>query len=95
MSGTDPISDAIRQQAYEEALRELPGYVAKRWSELPKTMISQAALVWVAYQKLSPDQQLFVFLDLYRRSTVLAIDRANQIADSQSVAIMAMERPAA
>jgi len=37
-----------------------------------------------------------VFGELYCHSTVLAIDRANQIADAQaSCAIMAVEQPAA
>ncbi len=52
------------------------------------------AFDWLRFKGLSELEQMAMFMQLYRRSTVLVIDRANQIADSQSVAVVALERPA-
>jgi hypothetical protein len=83
---SDPIADTIRKQRHDQAMRDLPTYVARRWAQMPKAFTPAVALAWLRFQMLSETEQLAVFLDLYRRSTVQAIDRANQIAESQAAA---------
>ncbi len=85
---TDPITNAIRKQAYDQAIAELPAYVRRRWTELPKSVTPALATAWVRFFAMAPAEQAAVFGELYRRSTVLTIDRCNQIADAQSVAVM-------
>ncbi len=92
----DPVAAAIRQQAYEQAMRELPAYVSRRWAQMPKTFTTSMAMAWLHFQKLDETEQMAVFVQLYRRSNVLAIDRANQLANAQvSAAVAAVDPPAA
>ena len=93
---TDPIADAIRAQRYARALQETTAYVARRWKELPPGMQLTMGGAWLAFQKMSEQERMLFFALLYQKGTVLAIDRATQIADAQaSCAIMAVEKPAA
>jgi len=54
------------------------------------------ALAWMRFKAMSETEQMAMFVELYRRSTVLSIDRANAIAGSQvSVKVVAVESPVA
>jgi len=91
-----PVTKAIRKQRYEEAMRDLPTHVARRWVQMPKTSNTGMAMAWLRFQKMSEIEQMAVFIALYRRSNVLAIDRANQLADAHaSVATHTGDTPAA
>ncbi len=81
----------IRQQAYDAAVADLPAYVRRRWAELPKTVTPALALAWVRFFAMDPAEEAAVFGELYRRSTVLTIDRANQIAQVLEFVITSTE----
>ncbi len=43
------------------------------------------AISWLRFKGMSELEQMATFMQLYQRSTVLAVDRANQIDRSQAV----------
>lgn len=72
---------ARRDEAFKQAMESTAAYTASRWPQLPKEVRSGLGVACLSFQRMTDDQKLAALLMLWQRSTVLAIDRANQVAD--------------
>lgn len=92
---SDPIGQEIRKQAFADAMQDTGRHVTARWSQLPKEVRLGQALAMLRFQSMSDSEKLAMFVALHQRATVLAIDRANQIADAHAFGFDVKEPPAA
>jgi len=72
---------ANRDQTFTDAMANTGAYTATRWSSLPKEVRQGLSVACLTFQRMSDEEKLAALLLLWQRSTVLAIDRANQLAD--------------
>lgn len=77
-----PLTRALRERAYQEALDDTSTYVERRWETLPARIRRLPAANWAEFQQLSPDDQRVVFEHHVKRGVLLALDRAMQIAEA-------------
>lgn len=77
-----PLTRALRERAYQEALDDTSGYVERRWKALPTHIRDLPAANWIEFQQLSPVDQRVVFEHHVKRGVLLALDRAMQIAEA-------------
>ncbi|MDQ3657712.1 MAG: hypothetical protein M3457_21885 [Chloroflexota bacterium] len=77
-----PLTRALRERAYQEALDDTSGYVERRWEALPTHIRELPSENWAEFQALPQDDQRAVFEHHVKRGVVLALDRALQIAEA-------------
>lgn len=77
-----PLTRALRERAYQEALNDTSSFVERRWESLPAHIRQLPAKNWTEFQQLSPDDQRAVFEHHVKRGVLLALDRALHIAEA-------------
>lgn len=77
-----PLTQALRERAYQDALDGTLGYVERRWEALPTHIRELPAEDWAAFQQLPRDDQRVVFEHHVKRGVLLALDRALLIAEA-------------
>jgi len=77
-----PLTRALRERAYRDALDNTEHYIERRWAALPAHIRKIPADDWAEFQQLSRADQRAVFEHHVKRGVLLALDRALQIAEA-------------
>lgn len=77
-----PLTMALRERAYQEALDDTSNYIERRWNDLPRHIRKIPAENWIEFQDLPQDDQRAVFEHHVKRGVLLALDRAMLIAEA-------------
>lgn len=77
-----PLTRALRERAYQDALNDTSNYVERRWKDLPRHIRELPAANWTEFQELAQEDQRAVFEHHVKRGVLLALDRALLIAEA-------------
>ncbi len=77
-----PLTRALRERAYQDALDGTSGYVERRWEALPEHIRELPGENWAEFEELPRTDQRAVFEHHVKRGVVLALDRALHIAEA-------------